>query len=352
MNQLRQIVVCAAAMVAIFAPAICLGQAAGVAIEPRSVQLDDPEMQVKVAALKDAGRLMRLEDVRKAMITPSPSPVTLPSRHSQPLEPREIANKLKSSTLRVGWLYLCMRCDKWHVNSAGGYLINADGVGATCHHILAQGQGTMREGYLFAMDQAGTAYPITQVLALDSELDIAVFRLEGASGMTPVPLNEESAPGDAVYLLSDPAGARGYFSAGMINRFYWERTAGALRGEHDLGTLAGVKQLRLNVSTDWAPGSSGSPIVDRCGNAVGHVSKIQPLLNPVAARPVPPGPVPTTRAGGVPALTPGTNLVFHEATPARGVRMVIEEMNRKLQGPGESARPATQPATLLPGAEK
>ena len=32
--------------------------------------------------------------------------------------------------------------------------------------------------------------------------------------------------------------------------------------------------LRVNVSTDWAPGSSGSAVLDQCGNVIGHVSTI------------------------------------------------------------------------------
>ena len=31
---------------------------------------------------------------------------------------------------------------------------------------------------------------------------------------------------------------------------------------------------RMNVSTDWAPGSSGAAVIDECCNAIGHVSEI------------------------------------------------------------------------------
>ena len=33
----------------------------------------------------------------------------------------------------------------------------------------------------------------------------------------------------------------------------------------------------MNFSTDWAPGSSGSAVVDQCGNVLGHVSQISGL---------------------------------------------------------------------------
>ena len=74
-------------------------------------------------------------------------------------------------------------------------------------------------------------------------------------------------PGDAAYCLSDPLGVTGYFSEGMVNRFF--------RKPDNKGTED--EALRLHVSTDWAPGSSGSPVLDQCGNAIGHVSMIAPM---------------------------------------------------------------------------
>lgn len=47
----------------------------------------------------------------------------------------------------------------------------------------------------------------------------------------------------------------------MVNRFYYERNAA-----EDV--------IRMEVSTAWAPGSSGSAVLDHAGNAIGMVSKI------------------------------------------------------------------------------
>lgn len=49
----------------------------------------------------------------------------------------------------------------------------------------------------------------------------------------------------------------------MVNRFYYQ----------DAKDRRGV---RMEVSTDWAPGSSGSAVVDECANVIGFVSAIQP----------------------------------------------------------------------------
>ena len=72
--------------------------------------------------------------------------------------------------------------------------------------------------------------------------------------------------GDSVWCLSDPRGERGYFSTGIVNRFV-ERTVGDARGR------------RINVSTDWAPGSSGAAILDEAGNVIGHVATIRALFS-------------------------------------------------------------------------
>jgi hypothetical protein len=47
----------------------------------------------------------------------------------------------------------------------------------------------------------------------------------------------------------------------MVNRFFELRRRGKATP-------------RMDVSTDWAPGSSGAAVLDQCGNAIGHVSEI------------------------------------------------------------------------------
>ena len=83
--------------------------------------------------------------------------------------------------------------------------------------------------------------------------------------LEPLPLNVNSTPGDEVWCYSDPGNHPGFFSQGIVNRFY----------QHWHGATATEKfPRRMNVSTDWAPGSSGAAVLDRFGNAVGHVSTV------------------------------------------------------------------------------
>lgn len=322
-------------------PSLALGQAAGVPIEPKRLPNNPtPQLNERLHALRDGGKLLSLPSVREALKQPTPSQVTLPPRATEPLRPSKLVDRMRQSALRIGWHYLCNHCNNWHLKLSGGYVITADGVGVTCHHVFNQSDADMREGYVFAMSQAGEIYPITQILAADADIDAAVFRCDAPTPLVPFPINDDTTPGDSVYLLSDPGGVAGYFSAGMINRFYWE----GVKRDGDLTQLADAKFLRMDVSADWAPGSSGSALVDDCGNVVGHVSKISTLMAPDQWQQTPPranGPSTTqsttraaTTAAATQAATPasmparavGTHVVLHEASPIRAVRLLVESL--------------------------
>jgi hypothetical protein len=64
------------------------------------------------------------------------------------------------------------------------------------------------------------------------------------------------------------------------------------------------------VSTDWAPGSSGSAVLDDCGNVIGHVSTISSVRDEA-----------TPKAQDSSAEKPAA-MVFHEAVSARDVLLL------------------------------
>ena len=174
-----------------------------------------------------------------------------------------------------------------------------------------------------AADTSGHVYPVTTILAADKDLDAAIIRVD-ATDLSPLPLNDQSVPGDAAYVFSDPLSVAGYFSAGMVNRYYWEDD----EAHAEPNTLEAARHLRLNVSTDWGPGSSGAAVLDVCGNAIGHVKLITSLgFNDDGGKAAP-----TARQspsnGTEPEADQGTILVLHEAIPARGVKLLIEAMQK------------------------
>jgi S1-C subfamily serine protease len=119
------------------------------------------------------------------------------------------------------------------------------------------------EGYPIAVRGEHEVLIISGVLGADVTADAAVLLLK-TTDLQPLPLTSEVEVGDNVFCLSDPTGEKAYFTAGIVNRFAKDPDA---KGSD-------AQTQRINVSTDWAPGSSGSAVLDNCGNAVGHVGSI------------------------------------------------------------------------------
>ena len=347
MNLLKCTITVAAFAISI--PLPLSAQAPGVPIETIGNRRLDGGIISKAKALKDAGKLkLSLDAAKEQLKTPQPGLVNFPAPRTQAMSGREIARTAREGHLQLGWFYLCTRCDKWHVNLAGAYAVAEDAI-ATCHHCV-EPNADMREGYLIAVDHTGEVLPVTAILAKSQTLDGAILRVSGGK-LSPLPFNDNVSPGDAAYCYSAPLGQSGYFSEGIVNRFYWRGAPGKE------GTEGRWKNLRVNVSTDWAPGSSGAAVLDQAGNVIGHVSTIQPLTEgPRPAPTVEPEdgkkdekkkPVKLDRFGGATLIT------LHDASPARGMMEIAKPLRE--YKPGEVAlveKPAVKPDPTEPGALK
>lgn len=301
-------------------------QAPGVPVQNNWLSVHDPGLIGKARALKDAGRLtLTDQNTPPALLAPTPARVHILPPSAVDLPGRRIAEIGRAALVRVGWFNRCTACDEWHATLAGGFAIASNGVVATAYHCLDPAQQSMREGYLVAFDYGGQAYPVTAVLAADPRRDVAVVRID-AQNLRAIPLSEQAAPGDAAHVHSDPLGVEGYFSAGIVNRFF--------RGGGDPPpTPSAPALIRMHVSTDWGPGSSGAAVLDARGNAIGMVSLINPLGYEDDG-----GKAPVSTAGeaadeGDPeAEHEHTILVLHEAVPAGEILRVLESM-QKLAAP-------------------
>lgn len=315
----------AGASIFILGPDRIFAQAPGVPIERDELLIDDAPLVARANLLKKSGKLLSDKQVADALKSPKPAPLVLPAPSAGHLDPRALAERGRKALVRIGWFYLEKRSKRWHVNLADGYAISAGGAVATCHHCIAPEEQEMREGCLIASDAAGNVFPVTAVLAQDKEMDAAIVRVDGGN-FTPLPLNDQTAPGDTVYVFSDPMSAVGYFTSGILNRFFWLDG----RKSNDPASIEGARNLRIHVSTDWAPGSSGAAVLDVCGNAVGHVSVIDPV---VSDDPLPPDEKPgkdgkkSRKKSPPPPADRSVLIILHEAVSARGVKMLAESMN-------------------------
>jgi S1-C subfamily serine protease len=294
----------------------------------------------KALQLKDSRRLLDDQAVRTALARPTPAPVKLVPRATDHLSRRQMARRGRAALIRVGWIYRDPESEKpdWQLDLAAAYAITADGVAATCRHVIDPDYlSPITEGFLIAVDAQGDVLPVTAILAAEEEMDAALIRIEGGA-LVPVALNDEAAVGDSVAVFSDPMNVTGYFSAGYVNRFYWFDPDGG----KDPHTLAGARNLRIHVSADWAPGSSGAPLLDDRGNSIGHVAEVETLLDDPSVEAAEQPDLGARRedvnketsdaaeemADDPYADSPATMMVLHSATPARAVRLLAEETTR------------------------
>jgi serine protease Do len=274
---------------------VMLIAAAALAQAPRLV-IDDDEYVDKVAdasaQLLRNGKLKPVDSLRRQVQTKS-FPVRLaPPVHHQLAAP-DLYDHLRQSTLAVGSYYKCPDCGKWHFDGAAGFVVGEGGIVCTCCHVVQAEDEGVKESYLVAADATGRVFPVQSVLAADTESDTCFVKID-APDLKPLPLRTGVRVGERVYCLSHPGGYYFMFTQGMVSRL--SRRRNDIMDEH--GNTNGLLTrpiLLLNVTAEFAPGSSGAPITDEAGNLVGQAASIadadEPGVGDTNAPPSPSVPV-------------------------------------------------------------
>ncbi len=259
----------------------------------------DPLLEIAAKAVK-SGKFLDHLKAKAQLKQPKPDAISLQTESTESKSSRDIARLARTGHLRAGWFYRCTKCDRMHLNLAGAYAIAPDVV-ATANHVIEPPE-TLKEGWLIIADEQNEVYTTTAILGADAASDSALIRVS-AGGLKPLPLRADVELGEPAYCFSDPLKHRGYFSAGIVNRFY------------ALGESKEPTMQRMNVSTDWAQGSSGSAVLDEYGNVIGHVARISTFNSN------PPSKTAPTQASS------GTTLVMHEAIPAKAILQLVKRAN-------------------------
>ncbi len=194
----------------------------------------------------------QLERATCALAVPTAAPV------EGPLIPQ-----IEAATLIISELYLCGNCDNFHANSASGFLISADGLAITNHHVL-KSENELSGGYV-AITRDGRALPVMEVLAANEAADVALIRLAVPEGveLTALPLAESSQVGETVHCVSHPDGRYYTYSTGVITRRFIQEQ----RVDREM-----VQTPRISVTAEYARGSSGAAMVNEAGEVVGLVT--------------------------------------------------------------------------------
>ena len=205
-------------------------------------------------------QLREAEGKRAATATPiapaaAASPGALSSGSAAPEAPGFPASvaRARAATLVFGHLYLCGKCDKYHGNLAGGVLLSPDGLALTNHHVL-----DFREAIVFgAMTASGGVHAIEEVIAASKTDDLALVRLRGAADLPHVTLAPGLTTGEDLFVVSHPDGHFYSLTRGILARKY---------------LTPKERAPRLQITADFAKGSSGCGIFDLRGDLAGLVT--------------------------------------------------------------------------------
>lgn len=194
----------------------------------------------------------------------------MPARRKKVLNGIDVHRLCKRSILAVCAMdYRPQMKDYWTNMLATAVVLTEDGVCATNYHVFGEiiisgalSYTQPNEFMRFVMDADGEVYPVEAMLAADPLNDFVIFKVNtGGTKMTAMPLGESAPEGEEVYCLSHPQGNLYYLTKGIVSR---NRTK--------VNRYNGQGKVEMQISADYAVGSSGGPIFDCRGNLVGLVS--------------------------------------------------------------------------------
>ena len=174
----------------------------------------------------------------------------------------------RRATVVIGPARKCAnpKCDiGMHVNAASGVIVDPSGIVATAYHVVKDKKGP---GFVVGTAD-GKAFPVVKILAADEIMDVVLLKIKGDS-FPFLPPAGDAPPGTEVYCLSHPRREMYQLSKGIVTGYRIEKVYSKEK------KLIGIRR-RMNISADYAKGSSGGPILDDYGRVVGLVSATSPI---------------------------------------------------------------------------
>ena len=153
---------------------------------------------------------------------------------------------------------------------ATAVVLTADGVCVTNFHVFWElldpaAKLNPADSVIFVATEDGRAYPITEILSFNKAADMAFFNIDTRGDvLTSMPLGDDLPAGANVHLLSNPEGYPYVYTHGRVSR-----TITLNPGD--------IFSRRMEMTADFAKGSSGGPIMDDRGNMVSMVSCIRAI---------------------------------------------------------------------------
>jgi S1-C subfamily serine protease len=259
-------------------------RAEGLTLHRRAIELsDDPSTRLVLLEIlaeyerppadpgpTDDERLRQLEDELRGLVASGravpvdallsragvePIHVDVLPPADRPLRGDELFERVRKSVVVMAGLEPRTEGPGHDLSLATGFVIHPTGLVVTNYHVVDLPGAPV----LAAQMPDGIVHPVTEILAVSPFADIAVCRLDGVDGLTPLPLLADARPGLRLHALSHPDGALYSLTEGILSRSFVYRADGQAK-------------TMFTTTVDFAVGSSGGPLVDDRGNVVGMVS--------------------------------------------------------------------------------
>ncbi|MGP3985233.1 trypsin-like peptidase domain-containing protein [Streptomyces sp. 3N207] len=149
-----------------------------------------------------------------------------------------------------------------------GFVLDRRGHILTNNHVVESAKGSDGVRVTFNGGQTATG----EVIGSDSGYDLAVVKVSGVSGLTPLPLGNSDAVrvGDPVIAFGAPFDLDGTVTTGIVSATERPITAGSREPGSELSYVDA-----LQTDAPINPGNSGGPLVDSRGRVVGVNSAIK-----------------------------------------------------------------------------
>lgn len=204
-----------------------------------------------------------VKNVHRTM--PSNIKLNLPKASDTPLAPEELYKKRLNGALIFGKMYSCGECPKMHLSLiATASAVTEDGVCLVNYHMvhpIVSREGVLKgDSVYFLADRDGQIFPVVEVMAFSRDEDCAVIRVDTrGTKLEAIPLGTDAATGSHVNLISHPKQMLYTYTQGYVSR-------NTMYNYPDRPVLD-----LMEVTADFAEGSSGGPFLDDCGNLIGMV---------------------------------------------------------------------------------
>jgi S1-C subfamily serine protease len=252
------VVVLAMAAAAASGAAPAAGTDAGEPPTPaRPPVIDDAQflktLETEGVKLIEAGRTVPSADLIK-QLDRAWCNVRLPKPAARALSATELYERCRESVVAVAGLFTCEKCGKKHWSVASGFLITESGAAVTSYHVVNDPKNLT----LVAATADGKVWPVRSVLAASAAYDVAIVQVE-STGLKPLAIVPHTPVGSDVFVISHPDNRFFTLTRGIVSRY------GTVAREHRRVPM-------LQITAEFAKGSSGAPVLNSTGNVVGLVS--------------------------------------------------------------------------------